>query len=156
MDNLPGNNQRQLKSKVLPINQIFQSRLEESRAVPKKNSNEFKTHPNTSDGRRDYQKIQSMDYHTKKFLLKERGNFIMRQELKSYTPECSALCGIISNLIIALACIVVGVPSVYYADRVVEYSVEYTKWFLLNYYYNIAYLVTKIGYTLIMLNAKRL
>lgn len=128
MDNLAGDNQRHLESKVLTIDQTNQSRQEESRVIPKGTSQDSKNHPGTCDGKSEYEKIQSLDHNTKKKLLKTRGNFILRQEIKSYTPECNAICGIISNLLIALACIAVGIPSVYFSDKAREYTVEYTKW----------------------------
>jgi hypothetical protein len=48
---------------------------------------------------------------TKKNPITKRSNFILRQELKSDTPESNAKCGIISNFIFMICCLLIEIPS---------------------------------------------
>jgi hypothetical protein len=59
---------------------------------------------------------------------KKRGNFILRQELRSYTPECNSRCGIIFNLVLLFVFLAAGIPIIYYSKQVVEYIEVYTDW----------------------------
>jgi hypothetical protein len=60
---------------------------------------------------------------------KKRGNFLLRQELKSYTPECNPTCGIIFNIVTLLVFAGLGVPMIIFSESVKEYQIDYTKWY---------------------------
>ena len=57
---------------------------------------------------------------------KKRGNFILRQEINSYTPSCNPKCGIISNFIFMICCLGIGIPQVIYSKKYLEYKINYT------------------------------
>lgn len=57
-----------------------------------------------------------------------RGNFIFRQELKSYTPECNSKCGIICNSFLVLIFLSIGLPIVFLSHKIKEYEIDYTYW----------------------------
>jgi hypothetical protein len=57
-----------------------------------------------------------------------RGNFILRQELNSYTPECNPKCGIIFNIVLALIFIGAGIPIILLANNTHEHIITYTNW----------------------------
>lgn len=58
-----------------------------------------------------------------------RGNFILRQELKSFTPECNAKCGIIFNFALMIAFISIGIPILVSSNQSEEYKFDYTNWY---------------------------
>jgi hypothetical protein len=60
--------------------------------------------------------------------VKKRGNFIVRQELKSYTPECNPRCVIIFNSILILIFCAAGVPIVMFSQSEINYHFDYTDW----------------------------
>lgn len=51
---------------------------------------------------------------------------LLRQELKSYTPEWNAKCSIITDLIVMISSLSIGVLLVYYSKRHIEIETEYT------------------------------
>ena len=60
--------------------------------------------------------------------LLKRGNFVLRQELNSYTPECSAKCGIIFNSFLMVIFILAGVPIIICSNSIKEYKIDYSDW----------------------------
>jgi hypothetical protein len=60
---------------------------------------------------------------------KKRGNFLLRQELKSYTPECNPTCGIIFNISIMFVFLALGIPIILFSEQIVEIKKDYTKWY---------------------------
>ena len=60
-------------------------------------------------------------------LVKPRGNFIFRQELKSYTPTCNSIFGIVWNLSIMVAAFIYGIPSLIASSQQHEIKIDYTK-----------------------------
>ncbi len=77
---------------------------------------------------------ESTEIHIKSY--QQRGNFILRQELKSYTPECNAKCGIIFNSILMLLFICSGIPILVSSNQSEEYSFKYTNWYHFNLIHN--------------------
>ena len=69
-----------------------------------------------------YQEINNSQRKIKK----KRGNFILRQELSSYTPKCSPKCGIISNFIFMICCLGISIPQIIYSKNHLEYKINYT------------------------------
>lgn len=59
---------------------------------------------------------------------KKRGNFIFRQELSSYTPECNPKCGIIFNLILFSILSSIGLFSYFKTKNIFEFKYDYTNW----------------------------
>jgi hypothetical protein len=55
-----------------------------------------------------------------------RGNYILRQELNSYTPECNPVCGIIFNSFIFIIFIAIGIVFTYFGELVQELKFDYT------------------------------
>lgn len=72
----------------------------------------------------------------------KRGNFILRQELISYTPECSATCGMIMNTLLFFIFGTIGILIVASSRSIIEYKFEYTDWYLM---YNILVLNLMFG-----------
>ena len=62
---------------------------------------------------------------------KKRGNFLFRQELKSYTPECNPTCAIIFNVFTMLIFLALGLPILVYSNSIQEYEINYTDWYVL-------------------------
>jgi hypothetical protein len=60
--------------------------------------------------------------------VEKRGNFILRQELKTLTPDCNVKCSIICNLILMVVFFVFGGSIIGSANSVVEVVTEYTDW----------------------------
>ena len=56
----------------------------------------------------------------------KRGNFILRQELNSYNPECNPKCGMIFNLVLTLLFFSVGLPIIFMGKMSIEYRLPYT------------------------------
>ena len=56
----------------------------------------------------------------------KRGNFILRQELNSYNPECTPKCGMILNTILTLLFLSIGIPIVYLSKKTLEFKLPYT------------------------------
>jgi hypothetical protein len=56
----------------------------------------------------------------------KRGNFILRQELNSYNPECNPKCGIIVNTFFTLLFLTIGAPIVYLSKKTIEFKLPYT------------------------------
>ena len=53
-------------------------------------------------------------------------NKILRQELKSYTPEWNTKCSLITNLIIIACSLSIGVLLIYYSKKHIEIEIDYT------------------------------
>ncbi len=53
---------------------------------------------------------------------------ILRQELKSFTPNCNLRCAIICNLIMIILFASFGIPIIILSYNSEEYSVDYTNW----------------------------
>ena len=51
---------------------------------------------------------------------------LLRQELKSYTPEWTAKCSIIADFIIMLSCFSIGITMIYFSKRYSEIEIKYT------------------------------
>jgi hypothetical protein len=66
------------------------------------------------------------DHHTHD--RKKRGNFLLRQELRSYTPECNPTVGIIFNAIVTLIFLGLGFPMTILSEGMQEYQIDYTGW----------------------------
>ena len=60
--------------------------------------------------------------------LKKRGNFLLRQELKNLTIECSPKCSIICNFSIFIIMIGLAIPILNSAKNTIRYNVDYTNW----------------------------
>lgn len=58
----------------------------------------------------------------------KRGNFIVRQELSSYTLECNAKCGMIFNMCLIILFLLVGIPIIILSNNTIEYEIPYTDW----------------------------
>lgn len=56
----------------------------------------------------------------------ERGNVVLRQEMKSLTPKCDANCAIIFFSILCILFLFFGVPILIAATKIVEFSLDYT------------------------------
>lgn len=59
---------------------------------------------------------------------KKKPHIILRQELKSLTPNCNIKCAVICNLILIIIFVCFGVPIIVSANSVIEYPVDYTNW----------------------------
>jgi len=57
-----------------------------------------------------------------------RGNFILRQELASYTQECNPKCGIICNICLIILFLASGLPVIFWTKNDIEYRQTYTDW----------------------------
>ena len=51
---------------------------------------------------------------------------LLRQELKSYTPECNAKCSIIIDLIVMVSSLSIGIILIYYSKKNTEIEIDYT------------------------------
>jgi|LauGreDrversion4_2_1035121.scaffolds.fasta_scaffold606822_1 hypothetical protein len=60
--------------------------------------------------------------------VEKRGNFILRQELTTLTPDCNVKCSLICNLILMIIFFVFGGSIIGSANSVVEVVTEYTNW----------------------------
>ena len=60
--------------------------------------------------------------------VKNRGNFILRQELKDRTPECTIKCSIIFNMIFFVIFLVFSFPIIISSKNSLEFSYDYTDW----------------------------
>jgi len=77
-----------------------------------------------------FKNIKSLtNIDSRQFNPKLRGNFILRQELKSYTPECNTKCGIILNLILMIFFLAAGIPIIVSSNQSEEYYFNYTNWY---------------------------
>jgi len=56
----------------------------------------------------------------------KRGNFILRQDLDSYTPECNPKNGILLNLLLLSIFLGAGIPLTYFSNQVIEIKIPYT------------------------------
>ena len=59
---------------------------------------------------------------------KQRGNFILRQELNDYTPECSIKFAIIFNSILCAVFLILGIPIVLSSENTVKTITQYDAW----------------------------
>jgi hypothetical protein len=59
---------------------------------------------------------------------KKRGNFILRQELKDYTIECTSKVSIFFNILLFLLFMVFGVPIVMSSENIMTTQVRYDRW----------------------------
>lgn len=60
--------------------------------------------------------------------VKNRGNFILRQELKNLTPYCNIKCSIIFNGLIFLFFMISSIIILSSTSKYSDYSIEYTNW----------------------------
>ena len=58
-----------------------------------------------------------------------RGNFILRQELTTLTPDCNIKCSIICNLTLMVLFLIFGGSIVGSANSIIEVVTEYTNWY---------------------------
>jgi hypothetical protein len=58
----------------------------------------------------------------------KRGNFILRQELRDYTVECSSKIAIIFNLLLFMLFMMFGVPIVLSSENILVTTVRYDIW----------------------------
>jgi hypothetical protein len=56
----------------------------------------------------------------------ERGNIILRQEMRSLTPKCDANCAIIFFSTLSIIFFLFGVPILVAANKIVDFSLDYT------------------------------
>lgn len=61
--------------------------------------------------------------------LKLRGNFILRQELKNLTPECSIKFSVFCNLVIFSLFISFGIPTITSSLNTNEFEIRYDDWY---------------------------
>jgi hypothetical protein len=61
----------------------------------------------------------------KEIVMKKRGNFILRQELKSFTPGCGPRTSIFCNLLVVLVFCLVGFPIIMLKKNIKEYKISY-------------------------------
>jgi len=60
----------------------------------------------------------------------QRGNIILRQELKNYTPIFNIRFGIICNAILGFLFFIFGIPIIASTGGIIEYSLDYTtQWY---------------------------
>lgn len=64
----------------------------------------------------------------KKIKIAKRGNYVLRQELVSYTQECNPKCGVICNIFLTIIFLVVGLPILLMTQNQKEYLFKYTDW----------------------------
>jgi hypothetical protein len=55
-------------------------------------------------------------------------DLILGQSLNSYSPSCDIKCALICNFVLASLFIALGVPIVVLSGRVIEHTVDYSKW----------------------------
>jgi hypothetical protein len=60
----------------------------------------------------------------------KRGNFILRQELSTLTPDCNVKCSIICNTVLMVVFFMFGGSIVGSANSVIETVSEYTNWYI--------------------------
>ena len=107
---------------ITPLTRLNQSN-ENSNINPDKTALSEINNSNNNSSKKDiknnyYEKPELYTHKsTKKNPITKRSNFILRQELKSYTPESNAKCGIISNFIFMICCLSIGIPSVIYSKQ---------------------------------------
>ncbi len=65
----------------------------------------------------------------KKIKVLKRGNFILRQELVSYTQECNPKCGIVCNICLIILFLAAGLPIIFWTQNEVEFKQVYTDWY---------------------------
>lgn len=59
----------------------------------------------------------------------QRGNIILRQELKNLTPICNVKFAIICNALLSVLFFIFGLPIIASKGKIVEFSLDYTsKW----------------------------
>ena len=51
---------------------------------------------------------------------------LLRQELKSYTPEWNAKCSIITDIIFMISCFSIGITMLYFSKRYSMIEINYT------------------------------
>ena len=77
-----------------------------------------------------FKNIKSLPYNDSRQTEPQlRGNFVLRQELNSYTPECNTKCGIIFNLFLMIFFLAAGVPILVSSHQSEEYYFNYTNWY---------------------------
>jgi len=74
----------------------------------------------------EYSKINSKNQENNINVKKKRGIFSFLQELKSYTPNYSPKCGIITSFIFMICCLGLGIPHIIYSKNHLEYKLNYT------------------------------
>jgi hypothetical protein len=60
--------------------------------------------------------------------IKRRGNFVLRQELKDYTPECNIKFSLLFNSAMLLVFIGCGVPILNSSSTTLIQEIPYEKW----------------------------
>jgi hypothetical protein len=75
--------------------------------------------------------MEKESYDGEKVETTERGctDLILNQQLKSYTPNCDIKCAVICNLVLLSIFVALGVPIVVLSSKLVEYTVDYSKWY---------------------------
>ncbi len=66
--------------------------------------------------------------NTELMKVKKRGNFILRQELKDYTPECNYKCSIFINVLFSIIFLSIGTPIILSSENILETKVQYDTW----------------------------
>lgn len=66
--------------------------------------------------------------HSELNRIKKRGNFILRQELKNLTIECSIKCSIICNTLMFFVFIIFAIPIIISSNSSIQISLDYTDW----------------------------
>ncbi len=82
---------------------------------------------------RGYDSLSYKSSSLRKIKILRRGNFILRQELVSYTQECNPKCGIICNICIILIFLLAGIPLIFWTSSHLEFKQTYTHWYFLNF-----------------------
>jgi hypothetical protein len=59
---------------------------------------------------------------------RKRGNFLLRQEIKSWTIECSTKVSLYLNLVLFLIFMFFGVYIAVIASNIIEVELKYDKW----------------------------
>ena len=84
---------------------------------------------NSDEEKENYYNFQYSKSHSSGASMRskiKRGNFILRQDLKSYTPEFNAKCGIIFNSFLFIIFLSIGVLITLYANQIIEHKILYT------------------------------
>jgi hypothetical protein len=68
--------------------------------------------------------------HKERVERKKRGNFLLRQELSSFTPDCNPTVAIVFNVIVTLVFLGLGFPMILLSEGIKEYQFDYTGWYI--------------------------
>jgi len=61
---------------------------------------------------------------------KKRGNFILRQEFKNLTPECSIKNSIIFNFVLMIMFLIFAIPIILSSSTTLRAEIRYDDWYI--------------------------